>query len=154
MLSVPPPTRVALGTLEIGGRKVELYVSPEWARYFESLNAQVVAGGVTLGESAPHTALMGESTEAADWFPAPPGPPGPRGETGPALFLLQEDAGEQAMLLPPASAPAGPGAGSFTTLTASAGFGCNGKAAQAPAASSGTVAGVIAALVANGILSS
>lgn len=34
------------------------------------------------------------------------------------------------------------------------GFGCNGKAAQAAAASGGTLAGVISALVANGILSS
>lgn len=42
--------------------------------------------------------------------------------------------------------------GSGAAITA--GFGCNGKAAQAPAASGGTLAGVISALVANGILSS
>lgn len=40
------------------------------------------------------------------------------------------------------------------SLTVATGFGCNGKAAQGPAVSGGTTAGVIAALVANGILSS
>jgi hypothetical protein len=155
MLSVPPPTRVALGTIEISGKKFELYVSPEWARYFQSLNGQVLAGGVALAGSAPHSALLAENGEAPDWFPSPPGPPGPPGQTGPALFLLQDDARDEAPLLPPApSAPVGPVPGSFTTLTASAGFGCNGKAAQGAAASGGTLAGVIAALVANGILSS
>ena len=39
-------------------------------------------------------------------------------------------------------------------LTSSTGFGCNGNAAQTKAVSGGTLAGVIAALVANGILSS
>jgi len=155
MLSVPPPTRVALGTIDIGGKKFELFVSPEWARYFQSLNGQVLAGGVALAGSSPHSALLAESAEAPDWFPSPPGPPGAKGDPGPALFLLQDDAREDAPLLPPpASAPAGPVPGSFTTLMASAGFGCNGKAAQAAVASGGTLAGVIAALVANGILSS
>lgn len=40
------------------------------------------------------------------------------------------------------------------TMGASGGFGCNGKSPQAAAASGGTLAGVISALVANGILSS
>lgn len=40
------------------------------------------------------------------------------------------------------------------SLTSSTGFGCNGNAAQTKAVSGGTLAGVIAALVANGILSS
>jgi len=155
MLSVPPPTRVALGTIDIGGKKFELFVSPEWARYFQSLNGQVLVGGITLAGSAPHSALLSESAEAPDWFPSPPGPAGPPGQTGPALFLLQDDARDEAPLLPPpASVPVGPLAGSFTTLTATAGFGCNGKGAQGAAASGGTLAGVIAALVANGILSS
>jgi hypothetical protein len=221
MLSVPPPTRVALGTLQIGGQKVELFVSTEWARYFQSLNSQVQNNAGALAESAQHAALLGDSGEASDFVPQP-GPPGQRGEMGPALFLLQDDIGEQPMLMPPvvdgvfvplstkdaaggvpgltllklnlknvagtitswfttaatvartwtmpdkdgtvavltdfAAPPAigntAPAAGSFTTLTTTAGFGCNGKAAQAPAASGGTLAGVTAALVANGILSS
>lgn len=41
-----------------------------------------------------------------------------------------------------------------TGLAVKAGFGCNGKAPQTAAASGGTLAGVIAALVANGILAS
>jgi hypothetical protein len=46
------------------------------------------------------------------------------------------------------------GAAVSGTMGVSAGFGCNGKSPQAAAASGGTLAGVIAALVANGILSS
>lgn len=221
MLSVPPPTRVALGTLEVGGQRVDLFVSPEWARYFQSLTGQVLANAGALTESAQHAAFLSEGVESSDVIPQP-GPRGASGDAGLALFLLQDDASEQAMLLPPvvdgtfvplaskdaaggvpgltalklnlkntagtivswfttaataartwtmpdkdgtvavlsdfAAPPAigntAPAAGAFTTLTASAGFGCNGKAAQAPAASGGALAGVIAALVANGILSS
>jgi hypothetical protein len=222
MLSVPPPTRVALGTLEIGGQKVELFVSTEWARYFQSLNSEVLASSGTVAESAQHTASLSEGGDTADFSPSPPGPSGAKGEMGPALFLLQDDGGEQAMLMPPsidgvyvplntkdasggvpgltlfnlnlknvagtitswfttaatvartwtmpdkdgtvavlsdfAAPPAigntTPAAGRFTSLTSTAGFGCNGSAAQGPVASGGTLAGVIAALVANGILSS
>jgi len=243
MLSVPPPTRVAFGTLQVGGQKFELFVSPEWARYFQSLNIQVASHGVTLAESAAHSALLGDGMEAPDVFPGPPGLQGLQGDPGLALFLLQDDAREEPLMVPPAvngvyvpleskDAPGGvpaltqfklnlknaagtvtswfasvataartwsmpdksgtvalredfatppaigstaPAAGSFTSLTASGGsdlkaltattasvdtlvasggFGCNGKAAQSAAASGGTLAGVIAALVANGILSS
>jgi hypothetical protein len=243
MLSVPPPTRVALGTLHVGGQKVEVFLSPEWARFFQSLNTQVQTHGATLAQGDTRTVLIGDATEAPDVFPGPPGPPGMQGNPGLALFMLQDDAIEQPMLVPPSvdgvyvplnskDAPGGvPGLtgrdlnlknvlgtitswftsavtaartwtmpdkdgtvallgdfaappaiggttpaaghfttisatggssfmavdatdGSFTTLTASAGFGCNGKAAQTAAVSGGTLAGVIAALVANGILSS
>jgi hypothetical protein len=162
MLNVPPPTRIALGTLQVGGQKLELFLSPEWARYFQSLNAQVQATGPTLAQSAAQIALLGDAMEAPDVFPGPPGQQGMQGAPGLALFMLQDDLCEQAMLVPPTvdfSAPpaiggAAPAAGKFTSLAASAGFGCNGKAAQSAAASGGTLAGVIAALVANGILSS
>lgn len=52
MLSVPAPTRVALGTLEVGGQKVELFLSPEWARYFQSLNTQVMESTVLIAAAA------------------------------------------------------------------------------------------------------
>lgn len=222
MLSVPPPTRVAIGTIQIEGKKLELFVSVEWARYFESLNIKVVANTSAIAEAAQHAALLGEGGEVPDPYPSQPGAPGQKGDGGPALFMLQEDSADPAMLLPPLidnvyvplsskdwpggvpgltllklnlknvagtftswitntatavrtwtmpdkdgtvavltdfAAPPAIGsttaaAGSFTTLTAAAGFGCNGKPAQAPAASGGTLAGVIAALVANGTLSS
>lgn len=222
MLNVPIPTRVALGTVQVGGQKIELFLSPEWARYLQTLNAQVQANTASLKQSNAQAALLADAMEVPDVFPGPPGPRGVQGDPGLALFLLQDDSGEQPMLLPPivdgvyvplntkdasdgvpgltqfklnlknaagtiiswfataatvartwtmpdksgtvaltndfAAPPAigstTPAAGSFTTLTASAGFGCNGKAAQSAAASGGTLAGVIAALVANGILSS
>jgi hypothetical protein len=45
------------------------------------------------------------------------------------------------------------GLGVTGTHTSTGGFGCNGASAQTPYASGGTLAGVVAALVANGILS-
>lgn len=243
MLRVPDATRIPLGTLQVGSQKVELFLAPEWARYLQSLNGQVVAHGATLAESAAHTALLGEAIEAPDVFPGPPGLPGLQGDPGLALFMLQDDARDEPLLVPPSvdgvyvplnskdasggvpgltqfklnlknaagtvtswfttaatvarswtmpdkdgtvavlsdfAAPPAIGStaaaagnftslsasgssnlqalsatsGNFTTLAASAGFGCNGKAVQSAAASGGTLAGVIAALVANGILSS
>ncbi len=222
MLKVPPPTRVALGTIQVGGQKVELFLSPEWARYFESLNNQVHATAGFAAQSAALTAFLGDGSETPDVYPGPPGAPGLQGDPGMALFMLQDDPSEQQMLVPPSvdgvyiplntkdasdgvpgltqfklnlknaagtviswfssaataartwtmpdksgtvamlsdfSAPpaigsTAPAAGNFTTVSTSAGFGCNGKAPQTAAASGGTLAGVIAALVANGILSS
>jgi hypothetical protein len=221
MLSVPLPARVAFGTIEVGGQKVELYIAIEWARYFQSLNGQVQTSAATLTENAQHAALLIDAAETPDFFPLP-GPPGERGPMGPALFLMQEDSGEMAMPTPPvidgvyvptaskdasngvpgltlfklnlknvagtitswfttaasvartwtmpdkdgtvavltdfAAPPAigntAPAAATFTALNTTAGFGCNGQGAQGAAASGGTLAGVIAALVANGILSS
>lgn len=154
MLNVPAPTRIPLGTLQVGGQKVDLFLAPEWARYFQSLNAQVQAAGSALAQANALFALQSDAVDAPDVFPAPPGPPGMQGDPGLALFMLQDDARDEPMLVPPSVVSQELGPGSFTTLEASGGFGCNGKAAQAPAASGGTLAGVIAALVATGILSS
>lgn len=252
MLKVPPPTRIALGTLQVGAQKIELFLSPEWARYFESLNNQVLANGAALEQSAALPALLADSMDAPDLFPSPPGPPGMQGDPGLALFMLQDDTRDEPLLVPPSvdgvyvplnskdasggvpgltqlklnlknaagtitswfttaataartwtmpdksgtvavlddfAAPptignTTPAPGNFTAVTATtfnggtlrdsafisstsfapsgggggdwqAGkFGCNGKAPQSAAASGGTLAGVIAALVANGILSS
>lgn len=101
MLSVPPPTRVALGTLEVGGQRLELFLSPEWARYFQSLTTKVQDHASALMENAQHAALMDEGAEAADTLPAPPGPRGEQGAQGFSLFMLQDDAPDQAMLMPP-----------------------------------------------------
>jgi hypothetical protein len=222
MLSVPIPTRVPLGTAQVGGQKIEIFLSPEWARYIQSLNTQVQASAASLAQSNAQAALLADAMEEPDVFPGPQGPIGMQGDPGLALFLLQDDRDDQAMLVPPSvdgvyvplnskDASGGvpgltqfklnlknaagtiiswftttataartwtlpdksgtvaltsdfatppdignttPAGGSFTALTASAGFGCNGKTAQSAAASGGTLAGVIAALVANGILSS
>ncbi len=275
MLSLPPPTRIPWATVEVGGKKVELFLSPEWARYFQSLNAEVQSSGSALAQSPALTALMAEASSEPDVIPGPPGERGLEGAAGLALFMLQDSPDEQQMFVPPvvdgvyvplaskdaqdgvpaltgfklnlknaagaitswfssvataartwampdksgtvalvedfASPPAigstAPAAGKFTTLAATSyvglspanenveikptgtgsatiapaqagamdnvvvgattprdghfqslyvqyGFACNGKAPQGPAASGGTLAGVIAALVANGILSS
>lgn len=84
-------------------------------------------------------------------------------ELGKAVAQIKEEA----IFAPPPTDWEHPGrigagkasSGRFTTVTAgdvsaSGKFGCNGKAPQGPAVSGGTLAGVIAALVANGVLSS
>jgi hypothetical protein len=48
MLNVPAPTRIPLATLQVGGKTVEVFLSPEWARYFQSLNTQVTESAATL----------------------------------------------------------------------------------------------------------
>ena len=43
-LNVPPSNRVAIGTIESPSGPVQMFISPEWARYFETLTER--AGGV------------------------------------------------------------------------------------------------------------
>jgi hypothetical protein len=169
MLSVLPPTRIAIGTVEIAGKRYEVFASTEWARYFQQLNTLTVDNASAANASQPHTALLSDAAEAPDVFPGPPGPPGSQGDPGLALFLLQDSVEDQGMLAgpsvdlssPPPIGNGVPAAGSFTTLTATGGFGCNGKSAQSSAtvnAASTDLATVIAlcnqlraALIANGI---
>jgi len=169
MLSVPPPTRVAIGTVEIAGKRYEVFASTEWARYFQQLNTMTLSIEESLAAMQPHAALLDDATEVPDVFPGPPGPAGARGDPGLALFMLQDGLDDQVMMVPlsidlaapPAIGSRTPAAGSFTTLTASGGFGCNGKSAQSSVtvnAASTDLASVIAlcnqlraALIANGI---
>ncbi len=77
---------------------------------------------------------------------------GPSTNTRPTLSLLLTDNAGGAGVT--ALAFATTGAATFaSTVAVTGGFGCNGAAAQTKYASGGTLAGVVAALVANGILS-
>lgn len=106
MLNVPPPTRVAIGTVEIAGKRFEVFASTEWARYFQQLNTQTVANTEGLAASQPHAMLQNDAAEAPDVFPGPPGPPGGKGDPGLALFLLQ-DAPEAPDAIPGPPGPPG-----------------------------------------------
>ena len=44
-LNIPPSARVAIGTIQGPTGPVSMFISPEWARYFETLTER--AGGVT-----------------------------------------------------------------------------------------------------------
>jgi hypothetical protein len=121
-----------LGTVQIAGKAFEVFASPEWARYFLALNTQALSNSAA-GGSALYAMLLNDAAEVSDLVPGPPGAPGSQGAPGPALFLLQESSDEQPMLMPPAGSAAGT-PGSFSTVTAAAGFGCNGKGAQGAAA--------------------
>lgn len=102
MLKVPPPTRVPLGALQVGSQKVELILSPEWARYFEALNSQVLANSENLARRDAYAASIGETQDVSDPLPGPPGRPGLQGDPGLPLFLLQDDVGESPIVPGPA----------------------------------------------------
>ena len=252
-LQTPSQPRIPIGSVKLpNGTVLEITINDEWARYFYSLNSQVVSSASLLEQMLQRAAMLPDGGETSDEMPGPPGPRGLQGEAGPALFLLDEGDADNAAMLPPsidniyiplaqkdavdgvpaltafklnlknvagtftnfftsvttavrtwtmpdksgtvallvdfAAPPAigntTPEAGAFTTLTAlatavtdltagstsvgtlaatdvtvstvaaSGGFGCNGKSPQGPKVSGGTLAGVTAALVANGILSS
>lgn len=83
----------------VGGQRVELFLNPEWARYLDSLNTQVVVTAAAVGQpGAPGTtgaagagvSLADEGGGSVEFIPGPTGQPGPQGEPGPALFLMQE----------------------------------------------------------------
>lgn len=70
-LSVPPPSRIAVGSVVINGQRFEVLLNPEWGRYFESLNTQVVTTGNAVGQ---------------------PGAPGQTGAAGAAVSFANSDA--------------------------------------------------------------
>lgn len=71
MLNVPPPTRIPLGTLDVGGKKVEMFLSPEWARYFLSLNRQVGESAATIATALGMTMMTQDSGDES--VPMAPG---------------------------------------------------------------------------------
>ncbi|QYG07126.1 hypothetical protein [Janthinobacterium sp. PAMC25594] len=98
MISVPAPTRIAIGTAMVAGKQVEIYITPEWARYFESLNAQSSSTLQNFNNFAmgAFMGLLAEGSDGAESIPPPPGPrgfPGDQGSTGPAITLGDEGGG-------------------------------------------------------------
>lgn len=103
MINVPPPTRIAIGTITVNGKQLEIYLSAEWARYFESLNSQSnstlqsfnnFAAGAFMG-------LLGEGDDGGGSTSAPPGPRGLQGDPGQsglALFMLHDDSGSDEIM--------------------------------------------------------
>lgn len=106
MINTPPPTRVAIGSVVVAGKSVDIFLNVEWARYFESLSRQSnstlssfnnFATGAFMG-------LLAEGGEAFDSIPPPPGPPGPpggTGATGPAVILGDEGSNTEFIPGPP-----------------------------------------------------
>lgn len=95
MISIPPPTRVAIGTVSINGKQVEVFLTAEWARYFESLNVQSNStmqnlNNMTAGSFMSLLTEGGDVSDSIPPLPGPPGRPGEPGQPGPAIFMLQE----------------------------------------------------------------
>jgi len=96
MINQPAPARIAIGHAMVKGERVEVIVSLEWSRYFESLTSQtnlsasigdtgsIGAAGASIGflESG-----IGNDVE---FVPGPRGEDGVIGPPGPAIFLLED----------------------------------------------------------------
>lgn len=95
MISVPPPTRIPIASITVDGKRMDIFLNIEWARFFETLSAQSASNVASLSNLAA-AAIMGslgdggDASEAAVLLPGQPGQPGAQGAPGPALYLLQE----------------------------------------------------------------
>lgn len=83
----------------VAGQQVEVFLHPEWARYFDSLttlsNVTAAAVGLpgapgTTGAAGVGVALNDDAGGNFEFIPGPPGPPGPPGAPGTPIFLMQE----------------------------------------------------------------
>jgi hypothetical protein len=114
MISVPPPTRIAIGTAMVNGQRIEIFLTTEWARYFEALNEQSSNTLQNLNNFATG-AFMGLLAEGGDGSESMPPPPGQRGltgdtgATGPAVILSDEGSGATEFVPGPPGAPGAPG---------------------------------------------
>lgn len=92
MINVPPPTRISIGTVTVNGKQLEIFLTAEWARYFELLNTQSNDTLKNFNNFAAG-AFMGLLAEGGDieFIPGPPGRDGASGQPGPAIFMLQDD---------------------------------------------------------------
>lgn len=108
-LRIPAPTRIPLGTATVAGQRVEMFLNPEWARYFESLNTQVVVTSNAVGlPGAPGTtgaagigvSLSDDAGGSVEFIPGPKGEQGSAGPAGLPLFMLAESELAQEVVLP------------------------------------------------------
>lgn len=110
MINVPPPTRIAFGTVTVNGKQLEVFLSTEWARYFESLNTQSNSTLQSFNNfsTGAFMGLLAEGGDASDSIPPPPGPrglTGDQGSTGPAVILGDESGGSTEFVPGPRGAP-------------------------------------------------
>lgn len=93
-INLPPPARVAIGEASINGKTVEVFISPEWARYFQTLNttvSQTVTIVTSTDATGAHVGLLDETGGSGDdSIIAIPGPKGDTGDPGQPVFMLQE----------------------------------------------------------------
>jgi hypothetical protein len=109
MLRLPPPSRVAIGYVLVGGQRQDVFLNTEWARYFESLNTQVDVTSSAVGQpGAPGTtgaagvgvSLSDEAGSSLEFIPGPPGAQGAKGDAGLALLMLQEQSVDEMPFVP------------------------------------------------------
>lgn len=102
-LQTPSQPRIPIGIAKLpNGSTIEIVLNDEWARYFNSLNGQVVTSARAAAEAAQHAQQAADGFEGADTIPAPQGLRGEQGAAGPALFMLADGADEPPLMLPPA----------------------------------------------------
>ncbi len=103
-LQAPSQPRVPLGSARFpNGAVVEIKLSDEWARYFNSLNGQVLANASLLEAMAQQAMMMPDGVDSGDSTPGIPGQRGANGDAGLALFMLADSPDEQVMMFPPSA---------------------------------------------------
>lgn len=135
-VSLPPPARIPIGSVQGPNGPVQMFINQEWARYFESLTTRV--GGVVATDNTSLQAQIDdiarkpipfywEDGSGQDGEMGPPGRDGVIGRDGAQgiTLVMEGDAGEDGPLGPPGPpGPAGnPGA---QGLTGPVGFGMDG----------------------------
>jgi hypothetical protein len=105
MINLQPPSqpRVPVGTIKLpNGTTFEVVLNDEWARYFNSLNNQVVDTARSVAEAVQHAQQAQDGGEWGETMPGPPGPRGFIGEPGASLFMLADGGDDATMMYPPA----------------------------------------------------
>lgn len=93
-LSAPNPARIAIGAVVVNGQRIEVTLSAEWARFFESLTVTTnsnTAAALNGNGAAGLASLMADGGDSVEFVPGPQGAPGRQGDPGPALFILQDN---------------------------------------------------------------
>jgi hypothetical protein len=112
MLSVPPPTRVAIGAVEIAGKRYEVFVSVEWARYFQQLNTTTNDINATInglnGSGGLGFGMLEDGDSGGESIVIIQGAPGEKGDPGPAVGLLAGDGDASPEFVPGVPGPPGP----------------------------------------------
>lgn len=94
MIKLIPPgqARIPIGHVVVNGQQLDVFIDPEWARYFESLNKQTVASASTvtnINNSVAATMMGSDSGDSVEYMPIK-GDKGERGDKGDPLYLLSD----------------------------------------------------------------
>jgi hypothetical protein len=108
----PSQGRIAIGTVMVGGQRLEVTLNDEWARFFEAMAVRSSSSVTQISNlqsavDASSVLGVGDGDSGGEMVPGPPGRDGATGATGPALGLLAADP-EMPDMIPGPAGPPGP----------------------------------------------